>query len=190
MSMGAIDLLRNSQGKESEPAETSDEHKGARLVTEKLQSSAQKVQEALTSLELPCQVVELPASTRTAQEAAQAIGCRVAQIVKSLIFRGTRTGKPILVLASGGNRVNEKRLGELAGEPVGKADADFVRQHTGFAIGGVPPLGHSAPIETYIDPDLMQFEEIWAAAGNPHAVFRLTAKDLPKMSQGAVVPIK
>jgi prolyl-tRNA editing enzyme YbaK/EbsC (Cys-tRNA(Pro) deacylase) len=159
-------------------------------VPEKLQSSAKKVQEALTALGLSCQVVELPASTRTAQEAAQAIGCTVAQIVKSLIFRGTRTGKPILVLASGVNRVNEKRLGEMAGEPIGKADADFVREHTGFAIGGVPPVGHSTPIETYIDADLLQYQEIWAAAGTPRAVFRLIPQDLQKMNHGSIVSIE
>jgi prolyl-tRNA editing enzyme YbaK/EbsC (Cys-tRNA(Pro) deacylase) len=159
-------------------------------VPEKLQSSAKKVQEALTALGLSCQVVELPASTRTAQEAAQAIGCTVAQIVKSLIFRGTRTGKPILVLASGVNRVNEKRLGEMAGEPIGKADADFVRKHTGFAIGGVPPVGHSTPIETYIDADLLQYQEIWAAAGTPRAVFRLIPQDLQKMNHGSIVSIE
>jgi prolyl-tRNA editing enzyme YbaK/EbsC (Cys-tRNA(Pro) deacylase) len=133
--------------------------------------------------------VELPASTRTAQEAAQAIGCTVAQIVKSLIFRGSRTGKPILVLASGVNRVDERRLGELAGEPVGKADADFVRRQTGFAIGGVPPVGHAAPIETYIDADLLRWEEIWAAAGTPRTVFRLKPKDLAGMSPGLVTSI-
>jgi prolyl-tRNA editing enzyme YbaK/EbsC (Cys-tRNA(Pro) deacylase) len=159
-------------------------------VPEKLQSSAKKVQEALTALGLSCQVVELPASTRTAQEAAQAIGCTVAQIVKSLIFRGTRTGKPILVLASGVNRVNEKKLGEMAGEPIGKADADFVREHTGFAIGGVPPVGHSTPIETYIDADLLQYQEIWAAAGTPRAVFRLIPQDLQKMNHGSIVSIE
>lgn len=159
-------------------------------MTERLPSSAQKVQEALTSLGLPCQVVELPASTRTAQEAAQAIGCTVGQIVKSLVFRGARTGKPILVLASGVNRVNEKSAGEWAGEPIGKADADFVRRHTGFVIGGVPPVGHPAAIETYIDEDLLQYDEIWAAAGTPYSVFRLTPKDLGKMGQGVVVRIK
>ena len=158
-------------------------------MSDKLQSSAQKVQEALTALGLPCQVVELLASTRTAQEAAQAIGCTVAQIVKSLIFRGMRKGKPILVLASGVNRVNEKRLGEMAGEPVGKADADFVRQKTGFAIGGVPPVGHPVAIETYIDADLLQYPEVWAAAGTPRAVFRLIPQDLQKMNRGSVVPI-
>jgi prolyl-tRNA editing enzyme YbaK/EbsC (Cys-tRNA(Pro) deacylase) len=160
-----------------------------KMATE-LSASAQKVQDALTALGLPCQVVELPASTRTAQEAAQAIGCTVAQIVKSLIFRGIRTGKPILVLASGVNRVNEKRLGEMAGEPIGKADAEFVRQHTGFAIGGVPPVGHPTPIETYIDADLLQYQEVWAAAGTPRAVFRLLPQDLQKMNRGSIVSIQ
>ena len=155
-----------------------------------LSASAQKVQDALTALGLPCQVVELPASTRTAREAAQAIGCTVAQIVKSLIFRGMQTGKPILVLASGVNRVNEKRLGEMAGEPIGKADAEFVRQHTGFAIGGVPPVGHPTPIETYIDADLLQYQEIWAAAGTPRAVFRLIPQDLQKVNRGSIVSIQ
>lgn len=159
-------------------------------MSSKLQSSAQKVQEALTALGLSCQVVELPASTRTAREAAQAIGCTVAQIVKSLVFLGTRTGKPILVLMSGVNRVSEKRLSEWAREPIGKADADFVRRHTGFAIGGVPPVGHPAPVETYIDEDLFQYDEIWAAAGTPYAVFRLTPKDLEKMGPGSVGNIK
>ncbi len=159
-------------------------------MSEKLQSSAQRVQEALTSLGLSCQVVELPATTRTAQDAAQAIGCTVAQIVKTLVFRGVRTGKPILVLASGANRVSEKRMSEWAAEPIGKADADFVRRHTGFAIGGVPPVGHPAPVETYIDEDLFQYDEIWAAAGTPYAVFRLTPKDLGKMGKGLVVTIK
>jgi prolyl-tRNA editing enzyme YbaK/EbsC (Cys-tRNA(Pro) deacylase) len=155
-----------------------------------LSTSAQKVQEALTALGLPCQVVELPASTRTAQEAAQAIGWTVAQIVKSLIFRGMGTGKPTLVLASGVNRVNEKRLGETAGEPIDKADADFVCEHTGFAIGGVPPVGHPTPIETYIDADLLKYQEIWAAAGTPRAGFRLIPQDLQKMNHGSIVSIK
>src|SRR5690606_15202312 len=111
-----------------------------------LSASAQRVQDALAALGLPHRVVELPASTRTAQEAADALGCTVGQIVKSLVFRATQTDTPILVLASGANRVNEARLGELVGEPVAKADAAFVRAHTGFAIGGVAPLGHPAPL--------------------------------------------
>lgn len=159
-------------------------------MTNELSSSARKVQEALNALGFSCQVVELPDSTRTAVEAAQAIGCRVEQIVKSLIFKGKQSGKPILVVASGSNRVNEKRLGTLVGEPITKADADFVRQHTGFAVGGVPPVGHVEQIQTFIDEDLLLYEEIWAAAGTPFAVFRLTPSDLQTMTGGQVVSIK
>ena len=154
-----------------------------------LSASAQRVQDALTALGLPCRVVELPASTRTAQEAADAVGCTVGQIVKSLVFRGAQTDMPILVLASGANRVDERRLGELAGEPIAKADAAFVRAHTGFAIGGVAPLGHPAPLKTYIDADLLQYAEIWAAAGTPNAVFALTPTDLEAMTKGQVLRV-
>jgi prolyl-tRNA editing enzyme YbaK/EbsC (Cys-tRNA(Pro) deacylase) len=155
-----------------------------------LSTSARKVQDALNARGFSSQVVELPASTRTAKEAAQAIGCRVEQIVKSLIFKGKHSSKPVLVVASGTNRVNEKRLGELAGEPITKADADFVRQHTGFAVGGVPPIAHAEQIETFIDEDLLHYEEIWAAAGTPFAVFRLTPPDLQTMTGGQTVSIK
>ena len=154
-----------------------------------LSSSAQKVQDALTALGMSCRVVELPASTRTSQEAAQAVGCAVGQIAKSLVFRGAHTSKPVLVMASGANRVNEARLAELIGEPTAKADADFVRTHTGFAIGGVAPVGHPAPLEIYIDADLLQYAEIWAAAGTPNAVFALTPADLQAMTGGKVVSI-
>jgi prolyl-tRNA editing enzyme YbaK/EbsC (Cys-tRNA(Pro) deacylase) len=113
----------------------------------------------------------------------------VAQIVKSLVFKGKHSHKPILVVASGSNRVNERRLSTLVGEPIEKADAEFVRQHTGFAVGGVPPVGHTERMETVIDEDLLQYEEIWAAAGTPHAVFQLTPTDLQKMTGGRVVSI-
>jgi prolyl-tRNA editing enzyme YbaK/EbsC (Cys-tRNA(Pro) deacylase) len=158
-------------------------------MTTPLSPSAQKVQDALAALGLPCRVVELPASTRTSQEAAQAVGCAVGQIAKSLIFRGAQSGKPVLVMASGANRVNEARLAGLIGEPTAKADAAFVRTHTGFAIGGVAPLGHPAPLEIYIDADLLQYSEIWAAAGTPNAVFALTPADLQAITGGQVVAI-
>lgn len=154
-----------------------------------LSESAQKVQDALNRHGVSCDVVELPGSTRTAQEAAQAIGCRVEQIAKSLVFRGKTTHRPVLVVASGANRVNEKKLRDLLSEPVKKADAEFVREHTGFAIGGVPPAGLSQSMEIFIDEDLFKYEEIWAAAGTPHAVFKLTAADLLKITQGRVVKI-
>jgi prolyl-tRNA editing enzyme YbaK/EbsC (Cys-tRNA(Pro) deacylase) len=155
-----------------------------------LSSSARKVQEALARLDMKLDVVELPNSTRTAAEAAQAVGCQLGQIIKSLVFKTKRSERPILVIASGVNRVDERKIEALTGEPLGKADADFVRQQTGFVIGGVPPLGHATQLETYIDQDLMQYEELWAAAGTPHAVFRLTPTDLLKMVDGRVVEIK
>lgn len=154
-----------------------------------LSSSAGKVQAALQELGFTLQVVELPGSTRTAVDAAQAVGCQVGQIVKSLIFKAKRSERPILVVASGANRVDEKRIEALIGEPLGKADADFVRQRTGFVIGGVPPLGHSERLETFVDQDLLQYEEIWAAAGTPNAVFRLSPQDLVRMTGGQVVAI-
>jgi prolyl-tRNA editing enzyme YbaK/EbsC (Cys-tRNA(Pro) deacylase) len=155
-----------------------------------LSASAQKVQDFLTGLGFALQVVELPDSTRTSAEAAQAVGCEVAQIAKSVIFRGGTTNKPILVIASGVNRVNEKKLATLLGESVEKPDADFVRQKTGFVIGGVPPIGHAEALAIFIDEDLMQHAEIWAAAGTPRAVFKLTPDDLVKMTGGQVITVK
>jgi prolyl-tRNA editing enzyme YbaK/EbsC (Cys-tRNA(Pro) deacylase) len=154
-----------------------------------LSPSAQKVQDALAAQGLSLQVLELPASTRTAVEAAQAIGCEVGQIVKSLVFKGQGSGRPVLVLASGPNRVNEAKIAGQIGEPLGKADADFVRQRTGFAIGGVPPVGHAEPLLTFVDQDLLRYEVIWAAAGTPNAVFRLSPADLLKIAAGQVLDI-
>ncbi len=158
-------------------------------MADELSPSARRVQEALKEQGFAFRVVELPSSTRTAREAAEAVGCAVGQIAKSLVFRGQRTGEPLLVIASGANRVDEARLAELAGGPVAKADADFVRQHTGFSIGGVPPVAHVKPIRTWIDEDLLQYETIWAAAGTPRAVFELKPTDLQKMTGGEVARI-
>ncbi len=155
-----------------------------------LSPTAQKVQDLLTSRGFDCQVIEFQESTRTAQEAADRAGCTLGQITKSLIFKGRTTGKPILVLTSGANRVDEKLINEYAGEPIGRADADFVRSVTGFAIGGVPPLGHAQKMETYLDQDLLQFKTIWAAAGTPNAIFELTPAALQKMTDGKVVKVK
>ena len=155
-----------------------------------LSPSPQKVHEALKILGFENQVVELQVTTRTSADAAEAVGCQVEQIAKSIIFRGKQTQKSILVIASGPNRVNEKRIEELISEPLGKADADYVRKHTGFVIGGVPPIGHLEKIEILIDEDLLKYEEIWAAAGSPNAVFKLTPSELVKMTGGRVVPIK
>ncbi len=158
-------------------------------MAKELSLSAKKVQDAILSRGLTFDVIELASSTRTAQEAAQAVGCQVAQIVKSLIFKGSRSGKPVLILASGPNRVHEKKVAEILGEPIGKADADFVREKTGFAIGGVPPLAHKEALETYIDETLLQHESLWAAAGTPNAVFRLAPTDLLKITGGKVISI-
>lgn len=155
-----------------------------------LSSSAQKIQNLLQSLGYNYTVVEHAESTRTAQEAADRAGCELGQIVKSLIFRGKTSGKPILVLTSGSNRVDEKRISAYAGEAIGRADADFVRAVTGFAIGGVPPIGHVEKMETYLDEDFLSFSTIWAAAGTPNAIFELKTDDLQKMTDGKIVQVK
>ena len=155
-----------------------------------LSPSAQKVQDALNELGYDYTVIEYAESTRTAQEAAERAGCELGQIVKSLIFKGKTTGKPILVLTSGANRVDEKRISDYAGEAIGRAEADFVRNVTGYAIGGVPPLAHAQEMETYLDEDLMQFGTVWAAAGTPNAIFELTPDALQKITGAYVVRVK
>jgi len=159
-------------------------------MSNKLSSSARRVQDALKNHGLSCQVVEMRETTRSAMDAAQAVGCEVGQIVKSLVFKGKQTQKPILVVASGANRVNVKKIGKLVSESLKMADPDFVREKTGFAIGGVPPLDHPHPLETFVDEDLFQYEEIWAAAGNPNAMFKLTPDDLKKITGGQVISVK
>jgi prolyl-tRNA editing enzyme YbaK/EbsC (Cys-tRNA(Pro) deacylase) len=158
-------------------------------MAEELTGSARRVQEALAERGFALQVVQYPETTRTAAEAAAAIGCEVAQIAKSLVFRAKGSGRAVLVIASGANRVNEKRLRDLLGEPIERATPDFVRERTGFAIGGVAPVGHREPPEIFIDEALLAFGEIWAAAGTPNAVFRLDPADLPRMTGGQVVAI-
>jgi prolyl-tRNA editing enzyme YbaK/EbsC (Cys-tRNA(Pro) deacylase) len=155
-----------------------------------LSASAQKVQGVLAAHGLALTVVELPQSTRTAAEAALAVGCTVGQIVKSIVFRAAETNRPVLVITSGANRVSEKAVAALLGEPLAKADADFVRTRTGFVIGGVPPMGHVETPVTFIDEDLLAYGEIWAAAGTPNAVFRLTPTDLLTLTSGKVVKVK
>ncbi len=155
-----------------------------------LSPTAQKVQDLLTARGFDLRVIEFAESTRTSQEAADRAGCSLGQITKSLVFRGKQTHKAILVLTSGANRVNESRLAEYAGEPIARADADFVRTVTGFAIGGVPPVGHAQKLETYMDEDLLQYETIWAAAGTPNAIFELTPDDLRKMTDARALRVK
>ena len=155
-----------------------------------LSTSAQKIQDLLAEQGYNITVIEYAESPRTAQEAADRAGCTLGQITKSLIFRGKDSGKPILVLTSGANRVNEKRIAEYSGEHIVRADADFVRAVTGFAIGGVPPLGHAQKMETYLDEDLLQYATIWAAAGTPNAIFELTPAQLQSMTGGKSVGVK
>jgi Cys-tRNA(Pro) deacylase len=154
-----------------------------------LSPSAQKVQDTLTARGFDLRVVEFEQTTRTSAEAAQAVGCEVGQIAKSLIFK-TKSGKAILVIASGANRVDEKKLRELAGEKIEKPDAEFVRSQTGFVIGGVPPVGLAQSLITFIDEDLTRFDTIWAAAGTPNAVFKLAPGDLVKMTGGMIANVK
>jgi prolyl-tRNA editing enzyme YbaK/EbsC (Cys-tRNA(Pro) deacylase) len=155
-----------------------------------LSPSSQKVQDLLLSLGYDCQVQESTTTTRTASDAAELVGCHVGQIVKSLIFKGSTTSKPILVLTSGANRVNEQLISTYAAEPILRADPEFVRATTGYAIGGVPPIGHLQPMETYLDEDLMQYPSIWAAAGTPNSLYKLTPGELQKMTAGKVTKVK
>lgn len=155
-----------------------------------LSPSAQKVQDALAARGLTATVLELEQSTRTSPEAAAAVGCDVGQIVKSIVFRAAQSDRVVLVLTSGANRVSERAVAELLGEPLAKADADFVRSRTGFVIGGVAPVGHLEPPVTFVDEDLLQYTELWAAAGTPNALFRLTPEELVRLSEGRVARVK
>ena len=154
-----------------------------------LSASAQRVQEALADRGLPGRVVELSQTTRTAVEAARAIGCDVAQIVKSLVFCGAWSGQAYLVLVRGVDRVDESRLAEVVGEQVTRASPEVVRARTGYAIGGVPPVGHREPLPILIDAALLEMPELWAAAGTPHAVFRLLPGELARITGGRVVEV-
>ena len=149
-------------------------------------ASAQKIQAFLGP---EFQVLEFDAGTRTAADAAAAVGCEVAQIAKSLIFKTARTHRPVLVIASGVNRVDEKKIASAIGEKIERADADFVREKTGFAIGGVPPVGHAEAPITLVDQDLMRLDFIWAAAGTPNAVFQTTPTRLTELARGRVLDV-
>lgn len=135
---------------------------------------------------LNVEVVEFGESTRSAKDAAAAIGCELGQIVKSLVFKTRKTERPVLILASGVNRVSEALIRDSLGEKLGKADAEFVRQSTGFAIGGVPPFGLANKLPIFIDEDLLKYSTLWAAAGTPNAVFELTPHELLEASEGIV----
>jgi prolyl-tRNA editing enzyme YbaK/EbsC (Cys-tRNA(Pro) deacylase) len=155
-----------------------------------LSPSALKFQDLLLGLGSNYKIVEFTESTRTAQEAADRVGCQLGQIVKSLIFKGLLSRKAILVLTSGSNRVDENRISQYSQETIGRADPDFVYAKTGYAIGGVPPVGHIQPLETFIDEDLLAFPSVWAAAGTPHAVFELSPSDLIRITGGKILRVK
>ncbi len=159
-------------------------------MTQILTKASQKIQSFLTENNIDTDIKTYPAGTRTAQDAADAIGCDVAQIVKSLIFMTEDTKEPILILTSGANRVNEALFESELGEKLTKADANFVREMTGFAIGGIPPFGHLTQVKTFIDEDLFAYDELWAAAGTPNTVFRVTVQDLDKLTQGKRIRFK
>jgi prolyl-tRNA editing enzyme YbaK/EbsC (Cys-tRNA(Pro) deacylase) len=154
-----------------------------------LSRSSARVAEELERLGVTGAVRHMPASTRTAPEAATAVGCDVAQIVKSLIFRSVNSDDAILVMVSGADRVDESRLAEVVGDEVERATADFVRARTGFAIGGVPPVGHSGPVATYIDEHLLGHDLVWAAAGTPNAVFSIEPTDLLRVTSARIVAV-
>lgn len=149
-----------------------------------LRASANRVQEFLSERGFTFEVRELPGSTRTAQEAADSIGCAVAQIAKSLVFREKETDIPVLVIASGSNRVDTAKIEIETGLRLGKADGNYVKERVGFAIGGIPPVGHNEPLVTILDTDLKKYEVIWAAAGTPFAVFQLKPADLEPLTHG------
>ena len=150
-------------------------------------SAPDRVRAALSAAGVATRIEEFPSSTRTAQEAADAVGTSVGQIVKSLVFLAG--GQPVLALVSGANRLDPARLADLTGLPIGKADADAVRQATGYAIGGVPPTGFPAPIPTFIDRDLLQYDVVWAAAGTPRHVFPIAPETLVRITSGRVAEL-
>ena len=154
-----------------------------------LKESAGKVQEYLIEKGFDLTVTELAGSTRTAAEAADQVGCSVAQIAKSLVFRDKANDRPILVIASGANMVDTKKLAAATGITLARVDGNWVKERVGFAIGGIPPAGHSRPLKTFLDPDLKQFDSIWAAAGTPNALFRLSPEDLDTLTSGTWVEL-
>lgn len=153
-------------------------------MSKELKSSSLKVQEFLSQNGQDFVVQEMPSSTRTASDAAESIGCTVSQIAKSLIFKHGETGEPVLVVASGSNMVCPNKVKQATGITLTKADASFVREHVGYAIGGVPPVAHKSSVHTILDQDLAQYSEIWAAAGTPNSVFKLNPQNLGELTQG------
>jgi prolyl-tRNA editing enzyme YbaK/EbsC (Cys-tRNA(Pro) deacylase) len=157
-------------------------------MSEILESAAVvRVRNALAQAKVAADIVELPGAARTAKAAADFLGCEVGQIANSLVFRAATSNEPFLVMSSGARRVDLARLASAAGEPVAKADAEFVKRRTGFAIGGVAPVGHLALLRTWVEESLASYPDLWAAAGHPHTVFRLAYADLLRITGGTVL---
>lgn len=154
------------------------------MESETLPASAERVQRALAVAGLDTRIVQLAAAARTAQQAADALGLDVGQIAKALVFRGTTTGRAVLVIAAGDRRVSEDRIAQLIGEPIERASPDFVRERAGFAIGGVAPLANAQAMTTFVDASLRRFDTVWAAGGTPHCVFPIRPDDLLRVSTG------
>lgn len=155
-----------------------------------LSPSARRVQDALAACGLDCRIVEHEASSRTSADAAALLGCSVAQIAKSLVFRRVDAGGgAVLVIASGGNRVDEAKVAAIVGSPVARPDAAYVREVTGYAIGGIPPLGHASPMPVLVDEDLLRHPVVYAAGGTPNALFPVAPADLVRASGGRVADV-
>lgn len=150
-----------------------------------MKPAAERIQQILNELGIDSEIVEFSESTRTSAEAARAIGTTVAQICKSILF--SAGGEPVMVIASGANRIDTGKVEKEVGQPLGKARADFVREKTGYAIGGVPPVGHARPFPILIDRDLLQFDRVYAAGGTPNAIFPITPAELLRVTGGRVV---
>jgi prolyl-tRNA editing enzyme YbaK/EbsC (Cys-tRNA(Pro) deacylase) len=155
-----------------------------------LKEACRRVEAGALALGLEIRVQQMSQSTRSAEEAAAACGCAVAQIVKSLVFRGRSSGRPIMLLVSGANRVDEKGVAAAIGEPVMRPDAQYVRDVTGYAIGGIPPFAHAEPLVTFLDEDLLQHATVWAAAGTPESVFEIEPGRLAESVKARVIRVK
>ena len=152
-----------------------------------LSKKSKIVQQYLSKFGLQLEVVEYAESTKTAQQAADAIGCELGQIAKSLVFKSK--DQPILFLVSGKNKLNVEKVSKALKIEIKKADASFVKEATGFSIGGIPPVAHQTKMDTYIDQDLLGYKEVWAAAGMPFSVFKLESRMLQPLTNGKVIEV-
>ena len=164
-----------------------DRHTGNSAMARKMRGP-DRFRAALDAASLDCEIRTLSNSVRTAQEAAEAVGCPVGEIAKSLVFRAG--DRAIVAVMSGDHRLDPGKLSAALGAEVGRADADFVREATGFAIGGVPPLGHATPLDVFMDADLFRFDRIWAAAGGPFSLFAIEPARLRDASRATVMDLK